>query len=180
MDRSRRPSIEPIDADPRTLRSRRRLYDVVTLSIVFVLGAATLDGLDLVDTVGVDVVTSSAAASDGTRLTVDHPSVTRPGLAGPLRVTVSGLDDGDPVRIRVDRRYLSIWDQNALTPTPDRQMSVDGGVVWEYESTGDEVVVELDGRLEPAVQSGRSGTIALVDAAGRALVEVDVATRVLP
>ena len=49
-----------------------------------------------------------------------------------------------------------------------------------YESTGDEVVVELDGRLEPAVQSGRSGTIALVDAAGRALVEVDVATRVLP
>lgn len=180
MDRSGRRSIEPIEADQRALRRRRTLYDTVTLSIVLVLGAATLDGLDLVDAVGVDVVSTTATASDGTRLTVDHPSVTRPGLAGPLRITVSGLDDGVPVRIRVDRRYLSIWDQNALTPTPERESSADGGVVWEFESTGAELVVELDGRLEPAVQSGRSGTISLVDAAGTVLVEVAVETRVLP
>ena len=180
MDRSEATMLEPIDPTPDTLRRRRVLYAVVTTAVVSLLCAAILDGLDVVDTFGVDVRTETAVAADGRTLLVDHAAVTRPALASPLRIEVDGLTDGEVVRIGIERAYLSIWDHNAVFPAPERESSAEPWIVWEYEATGPRLVIEIDGRLEPAVQSSRTGHVALLDDTNHPLAEVALRTRVLP
>ena len=133
------------------LRPRRLLYGFVNALLVVVLGLAVLDGLDVVDAVGVDVRTATAAAPDGIGLAVDYTAVTRPALAGPLRIHVTGVRDGERVRIGIERSYLSAWDHNAAFPAPDAEASIEPWVVWEYDATGPELVIEIDARLEPGV-----------------------------
>ena len=182
MDRSSGHVPVPVDPAeaPAHLGRRRLLYRSTTLVITGILGLAVLDGVDVVDSYGVDIVSVSETAPDGHVLTVDHASVTRPALASPLRITVSGVRQGDTVRIGIERTYLAVWDHNAVFPAPAEERSVEPWIVWEYEVVVDPLVVEIDGRLEPAVQSGRTGRIALLDEQDRPLVDVEVHTRVMP
>jgi len=182
VDRSDEHVLVPVDPAERTghLAGRRVLYRTTTLVIAVILGFAVLDGVDVVDSYGVDIVTVSEAAADGRVLEVDHASVTRPALASPLRITVLGVTDGETVRIGIERTYLAIWDHNAVFPAPADERSVEPWIVWEFEAAGDPLVVEIDGRLEPAVQSGRTGHVALLDDSDRPVVEVTLHTRVMP
>lgn len=182
MDRSEEHTLVPVDPAERAghLVGRRLLYRSTTLVIATILGFAVLDGVDVVDSYGVDVVTARATSPDGHVLEVDHASVTRPALASPLRITVRGVSDGETVTIGIERAYLAIWDHNAVFPAPADERSVEPWVVWEFEATGGPLVVEIDGRLEPAVQSGRTGHVVLLDESDEPYVAVELHTRVMP
>ncbi|MFN8023442.1 MAG: hypothetical protein U0Q03_18080 [Acidimicrobiales bacterium] len=180
MRRSRELDILPIDPAGASLRGRRILYTSVSLLLVVVLGLAVLDGLDLVDAYGVDIATAEATGPGGIHLAVDHPSVTRPALADPIRIHVDGLHDGELVRLGIERRYLSIFDHNAVFPAPTDESWSDPWVVWEFEADGTSLEVEIDSRLEPAVQQGRTGHVAVLDAQLEPIVEVELHTRVAP
>mgnify|MGYP000863739209 FL=1 len=178
--RSRELDILPVDPADTSLRGRRVLYGSVSLLLAVVLGVAVLDGLDVVDGYGVDIATAEARSADGIHLAVEHPSVTRPALAGPIRIHVDGLHGGEPVRIGIERRYLSIFDHNAVFPAPADESWSDPWVVWQYQANGTSLVIEIDGRLEPAVQQGRTGHVAVLDAHLQPVVEVELHTRVAP
>jgi hypothetical protein len=179
MDRSG-DAFVPIVADPRALRGRRLLYGTVTTAVFAILGLAVLDGFDIVDSVGVDTRTATATSADGHVLTVEYTAVTRPALASPLRIEVTGLGEGERIRLGIERAYFTIWDHNAAFPAPDAEAFVEPWVVWEYEAGGPTLIVEIDARLEPGVQSSRAGRIALLDPDGRTLAGVDITTHVRP
>jgi hypothetical protein len=180
MRRSSELDILPVDPHEASLGSRRLLYGCVTTLLAVVLGLAALDGLDAIDIYGVDIATATATGAGGIRLAVDHPTVTRPALADPIRIRVDGLHDGDHVRLGIERTYLSIFDHNAVFPAPADESWSDPFVVWEYDVIGTSLVVEIDSRLEPAVQRGRSGRVAVLDEQGVPIVEVELHTRVAP
>lgn len=162
------------------MRRRRVLYATTTGLLSLVVGIAVIDGLGAIDAVGVD---STVVEADGAgyHLAVQHGTVTRPALATPLEITVTrpGGFDG-PVMIAVDREYLEMWDLNGLLPEPSASTGDADRVLWEFDPPeGDVLAVSIDARIEPAVQDGRSGWVAvLVDA--RPVVRVGFETRVLP
>jgi hypothetical protein len=161
-------------------RYRRIAYTVMTVLLTALLGLVVLDGLSLVDAFGVDTseVTDSG---DGYTLTVTAATVSRPGLATPLKVRVrrdGGFDE--PIELAFDRSYLQHFDFNRMYPEASGDHSSGDLVVLEFDPPdGDELVVELDGRLEPAVQSGFGGSIGVLDG-DEQVVEVTFHTRVMP
>jgi hypothetical protein len=183
-DGSRIRTDEDLDGDGAGagagLRGRRRLYRTSSTAVAAVIGLVMIDASALVDVVGVDTVETSRAAPDGRTLVVEFPSVTRPALASPWRITVDGLDPGERVVLGIDRHYLAMWDHNAVFPVPEAERSVEPWVVWEYVASSSRLVVELDLRLEPAVQWGRTGHVALLDDRDEPIVVADLHTRVMP
>jgi hypothetical protein len=111
---------------------------------------------------------------------VEFPGVTRPGLASPLRITIAGLLAGERVVVGLDRQYLAMWDHNAVFPAPDTERSVEPWIVWEYVASGSRLVIELDLRVEPSVQWGRTGHVALLDGDDLPIVVAHLHTRVMP
>jgi hypothetical protein len=180
------PSTSAVDGldhagSPSRLRTRRSGYAAFSAGLALLMVVTVADGLSLVDAFGVDTVTASATAG-ATRLEVDHPSVARPGLAAPLVIEVSDpAGFAAPITVAVSRTYIGMWDWNAMLPEPSGQ-TVDGDrVVFEFDPPdGDVLVVRLDGRIEPGVQSARAGEIALLDDAGADAAVVEVRTRVMP
>ncbi|HEX4868192.1 MAG TPA: hypothetical protein VFV32_11260 [Acidimicrobiales bacterium] len=161
-------------------RHRRIAYTVSTVVLTALLGLVVLDGLSVVDAFGVD--TSEVSASGGGyTLTVTAATVSRPGLATPLKVRLQrdgGFDD--PIELAFDRSYLQRFDFNRMYPEASGDHSRGDLVVLEFDPPdGDELVVELDGRLEPAVQSGFGGTIGVLEGDEQP-VEVSFHTRVMP
>ncbi len=147
----------------KVIRRRRWMHRLMLGVVVLVLGAVVLDGVDGLDVVGPDERTVSASGG-GYELAVEHPSVTRPALASVFRVTVrhaGGFDE--PVQVAVDRRYLELWDANATLPAPDGETAVGRWIVWEFDPPpGDELVVTYEARIEPGVQRGRGGAVAVM------------------
>jgi hypothetical protein len=163
-----------------TLRSRRWLYRSSTAVLVAVVGVVMVDGAALVDVVGVDSAEVRRQAPDGSTLLVEFPSVTRPALASPLRITVGGLAAGERVTLGIDRQYLAMWDHNAVFPAPDAERSVEPWVVWEYVASGTQLVIELDLRVEPGAQWGRTGHVSMLDHHDLPIVTAYLHTRVMP
>jgi hypothetical protein len=159
---------------------RRVLYTVTTVALSLVLGFAVLDAGPL-DVYGVDTATASDRA-DGVELDVRYGSVSRPGLATPFEITVRAEEGfSSSVRIAVDADYLSIWDENGLDPDPSEATQDESVVIWEFEPPdGDTLVVSLDGRIEPSIQTGKSGRVSVLDPDGQPIVTVTFSTRVLP
>jgi hypothetical protein len=122
-----------------------------------------------------------SASGGGYELTVTFAAVSRPGLATPWNVEVRhpGGFDG-PITIATTLDYLNMFDENGLDPDPSSSTATEEVVIWEFEPPdGDTLGISFDARLEPAVQSGRSGkTAVLVD--GEAVVRVGYTTRVMP
>ncbi|CAN5774479.1 hypothetical protein BH24ACT6_BH24ACT6_01690 [soil metagenome] len=51
-----------------------------------------------------------------------------------------------PITIAVDRRYMRIWDENGLYPTPSAEHNTATEVVWEFDPpAGDDLHVTNDG-----------------------------------
>lgn len=165
----------------RDVRRRRRLGTTIGAALLAtIMSVAVLDGLDVVDVVGVDDRTVSAVVGP-LELEVRYPSVTRPALAAPFEIVVrrQGGFDG-PVEIAVDARYLMAWDVNGVLPVPAGETSDGDVVVWEFDPPPSEVLhVRYDGRIEPARQEGATGRVAVVDGAAE-LVAVSFETRVMP
>lgn len=122
-----------------------------------------------------------SASGGGYTLSVDHATVTRPGLETPWTVRVAKAGGFDaPIELRTDAAYFEMFDQNGFSTEPDAVRRDGRYVVMEFEPpAGDELVVSFDARLSPATQTGKSATTAvLVD--GSPVVEVKYRTRVMP
>jgi hypothetical protein len=164
------------------VRRRSILYRATTIVLTLLVGLAVVDAFDVADVYGVktDHVTASGG---GYTLDVRYGTVSRPALATPFEITVTkpGGFDG-PVALAVDRGYLAIWDENGLDPDPSESSTDAEFVYWVFEppALGETLVVSYDARIEPAVQSGKSGSVAIVDDDGSRLVSVRFRTRVLP
>ena len=118
----------------------------------------------------------------GHELTVTYPSVTRSGHAVRLEVEVRrrGGFDG-PVAVRLGSAYFDLFDENAFDPTPTSHTSDGEHEVMLFDPPpGDTLVVSVDTRVEPARQRGARGSAAVLDDAGRPVVDVQFRTRLLP
>lgn len=156
------------------------MYGVTTVTLTIAMGLGIVDILGWVDVYGVDSATVRAAGG-GYVLEVQYPSVTRPALASPFEIVVtseSGFDG--PVTLAVTRDYLKMWDENGLLPAPSGETSRGEWVEWDFDPPDAGVLtVYYDARIEPAVQSGRAGAVAVLDD-GQSVVEVNFRTEVRP
>ena len=149
-----------------------------SMAVILVLVLAGLAGF-----LGVRM-SSTAASGNGLSLTVDHASITRPGLATPFSLVIESTN-GSPlppsVTTRVDSAYLAIFDENGLDPDPAASFQSEEWTWWEFEVPDGSSVLEVsfDARLEPAVQWGRSATAA-VEVEGKEAAAVEFTTWVLP
>ena len=168
------------EVQERSIRTSRIGYALTTALLTAVIGVTAIDGIGGVHVFGVDSDTVSAAGG-GYELTVTYGAVARPALATPFDIDVhrdGGFDA--PITIAVDRRYMRIWDENGLYPAPSAEYNTADEVVWEFDPpAGDDLHVTYDGRIEPALQSGRSGTVAVIEGT-QAVAEVEFHTRVWP
>ena len=63
-------------------------------------------------------------SSAGRTLRVRYPEVTRPALASPFDITVVDPDGFDePVRLRLNRDFFQLWDENGWYPEPSSERS---------------------------------------------------------
>lgn len=155
-----------------------RVIRAVTLIVVF-----SVVGLGAVGTLGVST-TTVGNSDNGYRIDVTYADVTRGGLATPFSITASSDDDAPlppNVTIRLTSHYLALFDQNGIEPTPRASFNTSGTTWWEFEIPEGQTMlaVDLDARLEPAVQSGQSATVELwVD--DERMVSTGITTRVMP
>lgn len=124
-----------------------------------------------------------SATGGGYTITVWHAEVSRPGLATPFSVEVRPDTGPLPaaVTIRVSSRYLALFDDNGMEPLPTESYNTPEWTWWAFDIPGGSEVlrVDLDARLEPAVQHGETA-VAAVEVEGRQVVSVDFTTRVAP
>jgi hypothetical protein len=166
---------------PSSLNKRRAGYAVTSALLALVMLLAIADAAGDIATLGVDTHIAHDSRS-GVDLAVNYGAVSRPALATPfdIRVHRTGGFDG-PVRIAVDQEYLRMWDQNGLAPAPSAETVMGSWLIWEFDQPiGDTLLVTYDGRIEPAAQEGRSGSVAVLDDADVPIVQVDFTTRVWP
>jgi hypothetical protein len=164
------------------LRARRVGVTVTSLALVAIMGLVVLDGVDVVDTVGVDDAWVEASA-DGTTLAVRYPAVSRPALASPFEIVVTrtGGFQGQQVEITVETDYLEIWDLNGIFPAPAEETATAEEVHWTFDPPdGDSLRIVYEARIEPARQNGARGHVAVLDDDGTELASIDVDTRIRP
>lgn len=127
----------------------------------------------------------ASESSRGYSLEVRHARISRPGLATPFAIAVSteaseGLSA--EVTMRVSSDYLAIFDEIGLDPTPISAVADGTWTYWTFEVPPGEMTLEIDidARLEPAVQARRVTGIVALDPAGDEVVTVDLSTLVMP
>jgi hypothetical protein len=169
---------EPADAG--AVWRRRWLHRAVMALLALLLGAAVLDGFDVLDSVGPDEATVTEVGA-GYELEVEHPSVTRPALASVFRVTVrkpGGFDE--PLQVGISRDYLEAWDVNGILPAPSAETAVGPWIIWEFDPPpGEELVVTYEARIEPGVETNRTGAVAVFED-DEPVLEADFTTAVRP
>lgn len=174
--------LDDSEARRRTHRLRHVGYALTTIVLSAVMATAVLDGLGVVSAVGVDDA-EVAASAGGTTLVVRYPAVSRPALASPFVITVTeeGGFDGRPVELTVSTGFLAMWDENGIVPGPAEETADADDVRWTFDPPDGEVLrITYDGRIEPGVQSGRAGRVAVLDDAGDVVVAVRFETRIRP
>jgi hypothetical protein len=132
------------------------------------------------------LTTSRADTTDGDMtVRVHYATVSRPGLATPLTITIESSAGRLPYELTVElpRAYLSMFDENGLDPTPD-SISSDGETeIWTFQP-GDvsTLSIDFDARLQPNMHYGRDGWVIVRDGAADTDpgVRVDFHTRVMP
>jgi hypothetical protein len=118
--------------------------------------------------VGVFGVRSFDASATSGKLdaTLRAPEVTRPGEPAnwTLQLRSAGGFDG-PVTVTTTAAYLSIFDQNDLSPSPSKEEIRSDVVVWTFDKPdGDDFEVELDGNIDTNAHLGRHrGTTTVQD-----------------
>ncbi len=126
--------------------------------------------------------TTTTAAGNGYRLSLEHASIARSGLDVPFEITV--VTEGqfaDQLTIALTGDYFDIYETQGFTPEPT-ESSRDGRILYLTFDTpdGNTMVVDYDAYIQPASQQGRSGTVGVVSTEGVVLVSVAFRTRVLP
>jgi len=167
----------PIEPSAASMRFERNMR-AVALTLV---GAVVLLGIS--GNLGVRVE-SSSASGNGISIDVSYARVTRGGLATPFAISVSAAEGSTlpaSLTVGVTSDYLALFDDNGLEPTPTRSYNTKETTWWTFEVEGGEndLVVELDARLEPAVQWGKDAT-AEVWVDGQRMVVTEFRTWVMP
>jgi hypothetical protein len=154
---------------------RARLIAAVWITILAIFVTAGLAGFFGVRT-GI-----ASATSGGFRLEVEYPRITRSALPMTWQLTLSregGFDDR--VRIATTIGYFELFDLSWLHPAPAEERSAGGRTVWIYDPPpGDSLVLLLDGRMGPGLETGRTANTA-VSIDGTRLVDVTYETIVWP
>jgi hypothetical protein len=175
-------TIEGLRSEAADRRPRRHWwYTATTLVLTALVALAVVDGIGWVDAYGVDT-TRVRALGGGYELEVRYATVSRPALATPFEIHVSrtGGFDG-PVTIAVSSSYLAIWDTNGMVPTPSAETADREWAYWEFDPPpGDTLTFVYDARIEPSVQSGQDGAVAVVDDDDQQIVAVEFHTAVRP
>jgi hypothetical protein len=157
------------------LRRRRRASDLVVVLIFALIAVALGNGF------GVQSRTVEETAG-GVTLTVEYAGRTRGGLATPFAITVTkpgGFDGAVTVAVAAD--YLAMFDENGLDPDPAGATADDDSVVWTFTPPdGDKLGISYDARIEPGVQWGQRGEVAVLDDSGEPTVAVTFQTWVFP
>jgi hypothetical protein len=156
------PTTSTVPSDsPRSSSIGERIIHAAAFSavgLVVLLGSVGLLG----------VRTGAVSVSGGGyTMEVTHAVVTRPGLATPFRIDVvagEGTNLPDTVVLEVDADYLAAFDFNGLQPTPSASFSRGRATWWTFDVPPGQsgLRVEMDARLEPAVQWARRGAVRLV------------------
>ncbi len=120
----------------------------------------------------------------GYRMDVNRAIVTRPGLATPLLIDIMTEDGSalpEEVTLELDADYLAIFDFNGLQPTPSSTFNGDGSTWWTFEVPPGQTSlrVDMDARLEPAVQWARRGSVTL-HSDGESVATAEFTTWVMP
>jgi hypothetical protein len=127
---------------------------------------------------------TAVATENGYTISVFHSAIARPGLAAPFSVEVSTADDSplpDQVTVRVDSPYLAIFDDNGMEPAPAESFNDARWTWWTFDVPpgARSLRVDLDARLEPAVQWGMEASAAL-EIDGAEMTQVGFTTWVMP
>jgi hypothetical protein len=173
---SQSTSTVPPDSYRSTSTAERAIH-VAAFSLVGLVVFAAAVGLG----VRTGVVST---ASDGYRLEVLRADVTRAGLATTFRVEVRTEDGSalpEQVTLVVDADYLASFDFNGLQPTPTGSFSRGNSTSWTFAipSGQSSLRVDMDARLEPAVQWARHGSVDLV-VEGNSVASAEFTTWVMP
>ena len=95
-----------------------------------------------------------SASEGGLQVELEYADRARGGLAVPWNLTIRH-EDGftGQVVVESDGGYLRALDLNAIHPEPAEMTGSGETVVWEYDPPpGDELVIQLDIRIEPSRQ----------------------------
>jgi hypothetical protein len=147
----------------------------VFLSVLAVIVLAGAAGI-----LGVHTSTSTAAA-DGYRVSVDYPRTARAGLDVAWQVTINrtgGFDDDVVLAITAD--YFEIYETQGFFPEPSDQTR-DGRYLFLTftKPPGDRLVVAYDAYVQPSSQIGRDAEVGvMVD--GRIVAPVRIDTWLAP
>ena len=169
-------STAPPDADAGKVRRRRNLRRLVfcLLTVFLVLGVAGVLGPRTAET---------SASAEGWEVSVTYPRITRPGLSARVTIEIRRPGGFDlPVVVAVESSYFDAFDESSVEPEPVEATADASRSIWTFASptSGDTLVVDVSGRLEPGVQlrklSGR-GEILVAD---RPAVSVAWKTYVTP
>ncbi len=167
------PTAPPVLSEHRLRRDRNlRLVLMVALSGFVIAGGAGVFGART------GVVTGEAG---GYRLSIQYPSVTRPGLAvrWELKLWHPGGFAG-PIHIETSLGYFDLFDFNNLQALPSSVLNQGDRALWVLDPPhGDTLVVDLDATLSPNVQKGQAATTSLL-VRGVPVVSVHYETRVMP
>ena len=145
-----------------------------------------IGGLVILAAIGLfGVRTKTAEATEnGYSISAFYSAIARPGLAAPFSVEVATAD-GSPlpeqVTVRVDSPYLAIFDDNGMEPAPTESFNDRNWTWWTFDvpEGASSLRVDLDARLEPAVQWGMRASAAL-EIDGVEVTQVDFTTWVMP
>ncbi|HEX6222368.1 MAG TPA: hypothetical protein VF115_14855 [Acidimicrobiia bacterium] len=174
-----RPAPTTTLPDVETAQGRWELgLRLVTIGAVWVLVLAAGVGL-----LGVRTAETSASGQ-GYEMTVTYAAVTRPGLATPFSIEIRTSDGSalpPELTVRISSDYLAIFDDNGMEPLPAESFNTEEWTWWTFTvPDGQEsLIVDLDARLEPAVQWGRSGE-AVLELDGEDAVSAEFTSKVAP
>jgi hypothetical protein len=138
------------DANVSRLRRGRTFRRAVAAALWLFVGLAALGVF------GVRSATNATTAR-GMHVEVRYPATSRPGEPANWTLTVrrAGGFRGDVV-VSTNDHYLSIFDQNDLSPQPTQTNIAAGEVRWTFDPPpGVEFTVALDGNIDTNVTPGR-------------------------
>jgi len=122
-----------------------------------------------------------ASTEGGYEVSLDYPSVTRPGLAVRwiLHIVHPGGFDAT-ISVATSLEYFDLLDVNAVEPAPSPSEARGAYTVWAFDPpTGDMFTVRIDARTERGRQRGEQ-LVTIVSVGGERVAELPYVIRVMP